>query len=118
ARWRARARRSTVELARHFRQNCRMKQDDIAFCGEEHLGYDAARRQFGAGEALAFDRSYRLTHLPLVVPGHPLAIRSVPGQGYDNGRYETPRYSVVVPVDAAMLAASPGFQAIDRALRA
>lgn len=95
-----------------------MAASAIQFCDESHLGYEAARRRFTPGEALAFDPSYRLTHLPLVAPGHPLAIRSMPGQDYDNGRYEGPRYSVVVPIDAARLAAAPAFRAIDDELRA
>lgn len=89
----------------------------MEFCGEADLGYEASRRRFAGGERLAFDRSYRLTQLPLVAPGHPLAIRTDPGQDYDNGTYQCPRYSVVVPIDAAALAASATFQAIDDALR-
>jgi hypothetical protein len=91
---------------------------DVAFCGEADLGYEAARRRFGAGETLTFDQSYRLTHLPLVAPGHPLTIGAMPGQNYENGKYEDPRYSVVVPVDAAELAMSPTFRTIDDELRA
>ncbi|HEX2114827.1 MAG TPA: hypothetical protein VHM01_10530 [Alphaproteobacteria bacterium] len=95
-----------------------MSSDGTEFCREASLGYEAARRRFGADDALTFDHSYRLTHLPLVAPGHPLAIRAVPGQDYDNGKYKVPRYSVVVPVDATTLAISPVFRAIDDALRA
>jgi hypothetical protein len=95
-----------------------MSSSELEFCTEADLGYVAARRRFGADEALTFDHSYRLTHLPLVSPGHPLAIRAVPGQNYDNGRYDDPRYSVVVPVDAAELTGSPRFRLVDDELRA
>jgi hypothetical protein len=94
-----------------------MSDSEIEFCTDADLGYDAARRRFAADEALTFDHSYRLTHLPLVAPGHPLAIGAAAGQDYDNGRYASPRYSVVVPVAAEALTGSPMFRRIDGELR-
>ncbi|WP_374442391.1 hypothetical protein [Stella sp.] len=83
------------------------------FLEDRELAYATARRVFRPGEHLEFDPSYRLCHLPLVAPGHPLAIRSAPGRAYVDGRYEEPRRALVVPVSWPALAASPAFRALE-----
>jgi hypothetical protein len=90
---------------------------ELAYCDEASLAYAAARRRFAPGEALRFDASYRLAHLPLVAPSHPAVLRSAAGTDYQNGRYASERYSLVVPVSFRDLAASASFQAVDAALR-
>jgi hypothetical protein len=90
---------------------------DVSYCGDAALAYAAARRRYGRGEALRFDLSYRLAHLPLVAPAHPAVLRSAAGTDYQDGRYATARSSLVVPVSARELAASAAFQALDAALR-
>ncbi len=89
-----------------------------AFCEDGELGYAVARRRFQPGEILAFDASYRLAHLPLVAPGHPDAIREIPGAIYRDGRYPEARHALVAPVAWAALAISPPFQALEQDLRA
>src|SRR5690349_1736995 len=71
--------------------------DDITYCGDAALGYAAARRHFGRGEALRFDDSYRVAHLPLIAPSHPAVLRSATGTDYQDGRYTAARYALVVP---------------------
>src|SRR6185436_19311996 len=90
---------------------------EVTYCDEASLGYTAARRRFAPGETLRFDESYRLAHLPLVAPAHPAVLRSATGTDYQDGRYKSERYSLVVPVDFRDLAASASFQAVDAALR-
>src|SRR6185436_12343902 len=90
---------------------------EVTYCDEASLGYAAARRHFAPGEALRFDESYRLAHLPLVAPSHPAVLRSAAGTDYQDGRYASERYSLVVPVSFRDLAASARFQAVDAALR-
>jgi hypothetical protein len=89
----------------------------VAYCDEASLAYAAVRRRFAPGEALRFDESYRLAHLPLVAPSHPAVLRSVAGTDYQDGRYASERYSLVVPVSFRDLTASANFQAVDAALR-
>ena len=89
----------------------------VCYCDDAALGYAAARRRFGRGEALRFDESYRLAHLPLVAPSHPAVLRFAAGADYRDGRYAAARYSLVVPVSARDLAASSAFQAMDAALQ-
>lgn len=90
----------------------------MTFCDDATMGYGASRRGFASGETLTFDEAYRLAHLPLVAPGHPDALAGKDGTDYANGRYETPRYSLVVPVDAGELAASEAFRDFEAELRA
>ena len=90
---------------------------EVRYCDEALLGYAVARRRFAPGEALRFDESYRLAHLPLVAPSHPAVLRSAAGTDYLDGRYEAERYSLVVPVSFRDLAASASFQGVDAALR-
>lgn len=82
------------------------------------LGYERARWRPTPGAGLRFDEPYRLAQLPLVAPAHPQVIRSLPGRPYDMGRCAEARYSLVVPVDAVVLAASPAFTELERELRA
>ena len=90
---------------------------EVTYCDEASLAYAAARRRFAPGEALRFDESYRLAHLPLVAPSHPAVLRSAAGTDYQDGRYASERYSLVVPVSFHDLAASASFQVVDAALR-
>lgn len=88
-----------------------------SFCDDTDMVYDASRRGFAPGEALTFDDAYRLAHLPLVAPGHAEIIVGKDETDYRNGRYEAPRYSLVVPVDASGLSASEAFRAFEAELR-
>ena len=89
----------------------------MRFCDDTDMAYDASRRSFVTGEALTFDDAYRLAHLPLVAPGHPEIIAGKDGTDYRNGTYQTPRYSLVVPVDAGELSGSAAFRAFEAELR-
>lgn len=89
----------------------------MKFCDDTVMAYDASRRVFGPGEALAFDDAYRLAHLPLVAPGHPEIIAGKDGTDYRNGRYDTPRHSLVVPIDAQALGRAEAFQEFEAELR-
>jgi hypothetical protein len=84
---------------------------------DETLAYARQAYAFQPGERLTFDESYRLGHLPLVAKDHPAALHSVEHLDYHGGRYATPRHSLVAPVEAAELAASLPFQALERDLR-
>ena len=81
------------------------------------LGYERIRRDLSAGGPLRLDESYRLAHLPLLAPAHPDAIASRPGTDYDRGRYTSARRSLVVPIPADRLEASPAFRALDHDVR-
>jgi len=85
------------------------------FCGDDELGYRRSRTRFAAGAGLALDRAYRLAHLPLVAPDHPDVVPE--GGYYRMGAHER-AFSVVLPVPADALEASPAYRALDRALRA
>lgn len=82
------------------------------------LAYAGARRNFLPGEALTFDRAYRLAHLPLVAPDHPDAIMSEAGKDYSRGRYVATRYSLTLPIDADELGRSGEFRAFEEQLQA
>lgn len=90
---------------------------EIALCDDDTLGYRRARTVFAPGQGLALDEAYRLAHLPLVAPGHPRAIASRPDRPYRNGRHP-PVHSLVLPVPAEALEASPAYRALNGALRA
>lgn len=82
------------------------------------MPYEASSWQRAAPHGpLTFDHNYRLAHLPILAPRHPLALGSDPRADYTWGRYTKPRLSLVVPVAEHDLASSPIFQAIDAALR-
>ncbi|GAA2835912.1 hypothetical protein EDC40_10615 [Aminobacter aminovorans] len=89
----------------------------MKFCDDTVMAYDASRRVFEAGDALTFDAACRLAHLPLVAPAHAEVIPGKEGKDYRNGRYDTPRHSLVVPVDAGALGAAETFQAFEAELR-
>jgi hypothetical protein len=82
------------------------------------LGYERARWRPMPGAGLCFDEPYRLAQLPLVAPAHPRVIRSSPARPYDMGWCAEARYSLVVPIAADALAASPAFQRLEQELRA
>jgi len=87
------------------------------FCDDDSLAYLRSRTSFVAGGGLAFDEAYRLAHLPLVAPAHPLAIATRPGTPYAMGRH--PRvFSLVLPVAHDVLGGSAAYRALDAALRA
>lgn len=95
-----------------------MPREPVQFCDDSRLNYASSRRVFKSGDILDFDDAYRLAHLPLVAPDHPAAIREARDQDYRNGTYIKPRYSLVAPVHAEALTASPMFQALERDMRA
>jgi hypothetical protein len=87
------------------------------FCSDEQMGYSAARTRLPAGAPLALDESYRRAHLPLVNPAHPDVIATSVQPAYAMGRHE-PVASLVIPLEAAALEASPAWAELDSALRA
>ena len=87
------------------------------FCSDDALAYRRSRSPFPPGLGLALDDAYRLAHLPLVAPSHPRVIAAKPGAAYAMGRHPT-AYSIVLPVPADALEASPAFQALQDELRA
>ncbi len=89
----------------------------IAFCADDELAYGRNRTCFEPGAGMLLDAAYRLAHLPLVAPTHPRVIATRDGTFYAMGRH--PRaYSLVLPVSADALEASPAYQALDAELRA
>lgn len=94
----------------------------MAYCTDADLTYDRYRRMFVPGDRLDFDTRYRFAHLPLVAPGHRLALSQAPtdrypGLDYVDGRYARARYALTVPIAWATLARSAGFQAMEQTLR-
>lgn len=67
------------------------------FCTDGELGYVTHRTQFESGRGFALDESYRLAHLPLVVPNHPRVIANKIGTTYNMGRHEY-TVSLVLPI--------------------
>jgi hypothetical protein len=90
----------------------------LEFCPDEALAYAGSRHVFVPGQPFVLGADYRLAHLPLVVPGHPQAIASVPGRDYLNGRYATARDALCVQLPADALASSPAFRAVEAQMRA
>ncbi len=90
-----------------------MMMEPTVFCDDEMMTYDESRKTFSVGESLLFDDAYRLAHLPLVAPGHPEVIPHTPGKDYLHGRYDQPRYSLVVPISSEELTASVTFRALE-----
>ncbi len=84
---------------------------------DEDLGYARSATRFAAGEPLCFDETYRLAHLPLVNPQHPLAISRRDGAHYNDGRHPE-AFSVVAPVPDDALQASGAFQDLQGEMRA
>jgi hypothetical protein len=90
----------------------------LEFCADDALAYSASRHPFPPGAALPLGADYRLAHLPLVAPGHPEAIASVPGRDYLNGSYATPRDALAVQLPLEALDASPAYREAEADLRA
>ena len=89
----------------------------VAYCSDDALAYQTSRTRFRPGEGMALDESYRHAHLPLVAPASPLIIPEKPGSDYRMGRHPTV-YSVVMPIVADALEASPAYRELDLELRA
>jgi hypothetical protein len=87
------------------------------YCTDEELEYVRCRARIDPSQPLRFDDSYRVAHLPLVAPDHPAAIEQLVQFDYRRGRYDKPRFSLVLPVGAAELRSSTSFQALERELR-
>lgn len=90
--------------------------DQGAFSGDEELGYGRSRTRFTQGEPLSLDASYRLAHLPLLDPGHPLAIAREDGRPYLRGSHPT-AWSVVLPIDPDELEGSAALRRLEGELR-
>jgi len=88
--------------------------DQPIFCQDAELGYRRSLTDFSA--PLQLDESYRLAHLPLVAPEHPGVILRREGKFYEMGRHPLV-FSLVLPVDDAVLQASPAFRALEEELR-
>jgi hypothetical protein len=86
------------------------------FCTDDALAYERSRTRFEPGHGMRLDEAYRLAHLPLVAPYDPRVIAARHGTPYDMGRHPT-AYSVVLPIPALTLEASPSYQALDAELR-
>lgn len=85
-----------------------------AFDDDDALGYRRSLTDFSG--PLVLDESYRLAHLPLVAPAHPAVIARREGKFYDMGRHPQV-FSLVLPVEDAVLRASPAFLALEGELR-
>jgi hypothetical protein len=85
------------------------------FCDDSELGYRRSLTDFTT--PLTLDESYRLAHLPLVAPEHPGIIARREGKFYDMGRHPAV-YSLVLPLEDAVLRASPAFLALESELKA
>ena len=87
------------------------------FCTDDALAYERSRTCFEPDRGMPLDDAYRLAHLPLVAPHHPRVITAREGTPYAMGRHPT-AYSVVLPVSADALEASPAYRSLDAELRA
>jgi len=88
--------------------NRKKKRSDTIFCDDGQLSYDKSRTAIVERQGLTFDSSYRLAHLPLVAPDHPLVISTKLGTTYHSGIHEL-IYSIVIPVTIGELSASENF---------
>ncbi len=84
------------------------KPSSIIYCDDNKLAYKLHQTDFLDGQRLTFDAAYRLAHLPLVAPDHPLVIPSKPGSNYHRGVHDL-RYSIAIPVPADKLLLSESF---------
>jgi len=87
------------------------------FCTDAELAFGNSRTAFEPGSGMLLDDTYRLAHLPLVAPQHPRVIAAKEGTPYRMGRHPA-AYSLVLPVSADALEASPNYRALDAELRA
>jgi hypothetical protein len=85
------------------------------FCDDRELGYLRSRTPFVPGEGVMLDEAYRLAHLPLVAPRHPRVFVRQEGKDYEMGRHERV-WSLVAPVTAEALVASPAFRELEAEL--
>ncbi len=90
----------------------------MEFCTDDALAYARSRHAFAPGKPLPLGADYRLAHLPLVVPGHPEAIRSVEGRDYVDGRYAAARDALVVHLPVEALEAAGPFRELEGEMRA
>jgi hypothetical protein len=89
----------------------------LEFCRDDELGYERSRTRFVPGAGLALDEAYRLAHLPLIAPDHPLVIATRDGTSYHEGRH--PRVlSLALPVSDDALRRSDAFLALEREIQA
>ncbi|MEH6476822.1 MAG: hypothetical protein V7727_14115 [Sneathiella sp.] len=79
------------------------------FVQDDQLAYERYRTEFFDNQGLSFDTAYRLAHLPLVAPDHPLVIKSDPNKGYDMGLHNLV-YSVAMPLPEDKIFSSSIFQ--------
>ena len=86
-------------------------------CGDDELDYLASRTQFGQGQGLLLDESYRLAHLPLVAPDHPRVIPRREGRPYEMGRRHERVFSLVLPIADQLLRRSPAYLALEAELK-
>ncbi len=91
--------------------------DGVSLCGDDALSYLASRTQFEPGQRFEFDEAYRLAHLPLVAPDHPLVISGRAARHYEMGRHGAV-FSLVLPVPDALLRESPAYATLEAELRA
>jgi hypothetical protein len=87
------------------------------FCNDDDLEYARSATRFLPGEPLRFDGPYRLAHLPLVNPSHPLGISRRDGTHYIDGRHPEV-FSLVAPIPEDALEASSAFQDLQADMRA
>jgi len=59
------------------------KYSNTFFCDDGQLSYEKFRTEFIDGQWLIFDDAYRLAHLPLVAPDHPLVIPTKSDSNYN-----------------------------------
>jgi hypothetical protein len=87
-------------------------------CGDDELDYLASRTQFGQGQGLLLDESYRLAHLPLVAPDHPRVIPRREGRPYEKGRRHERVFSLVLPIADELLRRSTAYLGLEAELKA
>lgn len=93
------------------------RERTIRLCSDGELGYERSRTSFIDGRGLRLDESYRLAHLPLVAPEHPLVIARHPDKDYDKGIHVLRIFSLVLPIPWAALDQSPAFHRMDAEVR-
>lgn len=89
----------------------------MEFCDDNQLAYEEYRTEFVEDCGLVFDDAYRLAHLPLVAPDHPLVIPSKPGSNYLRGVHDWV-YSIALPISINELRSSKAFLTLLDELRA
>jgi len=87
------------------------------YCTDEELEYARCRARIEPDQPFRFDDFYRVAHLPLIAPERPAALEQLVQFDYRRGRYDIPRYSLVLPVDAGELQSSTSFRALEDELR-